>query len=131
MLYTQTQRIELADNYATSPLNNNPLKVIALMLNYLCCPCGELLSMLLPAGIQILHLYILISCHLPDSIQRQAAFLCFIRSIPSRYHRLYMTKSINPMLTIIIRFATPIMFAAMPTQRSRFAFSVSCKSFPT
>ena len=42
-----------------------------------------------------------------------------------------ITKSAKPMLTIIIRFLHPIMFAAMPTHPSLCAFKVSCKSVMT
>ena len=39
--------------------------------------------------------------------------------------------SMNPIFTMMIFFFTPIIFAAIPTHRSRFARSVSCRSFPT
>lgn len=44
---------------------------------------------------------------------------------------LNITTSIKPMFTIIIFFFTPIIFAAMPTQASRFACKVSSRSLPT
>ena len=47
------------------------------------------------------------------------------------YRHSVPTTSMKPIFTMMIFFFTPIMFAAIPTQRSRFACSVSCRSFPT
>ena len=62
-------------------LNDNPFQMIHLVENYLGCPSGEFLAVLLPATIQVFHLVVLISGRLTNIFQRKAAFLRFIRRI--------------------------------------------------
>ena len=63
------------------PSYNDPLKVIALMLNNLCCPSGIRLPVFLPAAVKIFDNDILIPRRLPDAGEGQASLLRLIRRI--------------------------------------------------
>ena len=101
------------------------------MLRDLSCSSGQFLPLLFPAGIIVFHFDLLISGCLANSFQGQTSFLRLISSPSGMITGLNITTSIKPMFTIIIFFFTPIIFAAMPTQASRFACKVSSRSLPT
>ena len=63
------------------------------------------------------------------SCQRQATFLGLVRPFKRLETGLNITMGIMPKLKIMTRFCTPIILAASPTQVSRLASKVSCKSF--
>lgn len=105
--------------------------MVNFVLNDLRRPAGECPDARLELLVLPLHLDGLVSLRFPRAGQRQAALLRVIRRGFLTITGLNMTMY-SPMLSkAIMRLLTPIIFAAMPTQPSLCAVSVSSRSCAT
>ena len=110
--------------------------MIHLMLNDLCRPSSEVLCARLHIQDLILHLDGLISLALTGAAKkRQTAFLGVVRAVLlddlGIEHTVYVGARPLSSKNAMMRLRTPIIFAAMPTQLSLYATSVSSRSCAT
>ena len=93
--------------------------MIYFMLNNLRGPAGIGLEPRFKSLVLILHFNRAVSFCFPRSGERQAAFFCLIRPEDFMISGLNMTEAVPLSSKIMILLATPIMFAAIPTQPTR------------
>ena len=105
--------------------------MIHLMLADLGWPAGEFLALFFPIPVVVFDFDVLCTALFSARLAGRGNLLLFRKGRFSRtITGLNMMMSRNPAFTMMMRFFTPIIFAAMPTHASRFAASVSCNLFP-